>query len=386
MKGFSYENHQKNSSLYIHSGGGVFAAVSQVYSRNCRRRCLRTLDKSFFRGAGCGIRFLRGRFRSLRIVEKSALPDGTKDITVIPGGIPFGVKLYADGLIVVGFGNIEEAKGPASPALDAGMKIHDIITKVNGKSTSNAEGFVSLVESSGGKAMEIEFRRGESEMKCRITPTLSGADGKYRIGMWVRDSTAGIGTVTFVVPETLAFGGLGHGICDISSGELVPLLRGSVSDVEINSVERGVSGDPGELHGIFVSGKRGSVIANTENGIFGVYSSLPDALAKKERIAVGKRSEIHDGDAVIYCTIGNTTEEYSVSISNIGSKDSSSKNFTVTVTDEKLLELTGGIVQGMSGSPIIQDGKLVGAVTHVLISDPTRGYGIFIENMLDAIK
>lgn len=318
--------------------------------------------------------------------KKSALPNGTKDLTVIPGGIPFGVKLYADGLIVVGFGNIEEAKGPASPALDAGMKIHDIITRVNGKSTSNAEDFVSFVESSGGKAMEIEFRRGESEMKCRITPTLSGADGKYRIGMWVRDSTAGIGTVTFVVPETLAFGGLGHGICDTSSGELVPLLRGSVSDVEINSVERGVSGDPGELHGIFVSGKRGSVIANTENGIFGVYSSLPDALAKKERIAVGKRSEIHDGDAVIYCTLGNTTEEYSVSISNIGSKDSSSKNFTVTVTDEKLLELTGGIVQGMSGSPIIQDGKLVGAVTHVLISDPTRGYGIFIENMLDAIK
>ena len=117
-----------------------------------------------------------------------------------------------------------------------------------------------------------------------------------------------------------------------------------------------------------------------------MYSSLPDALEKKERIAVGKRSEIHDGDAVIYCTLGNTTEEYSVSISNIGSKDSSSKNFTVTVTDEKLLELTGGIVQGMSGSPIIQDGKLVGAVTHVLISDPTRGYGIFIENMLDAIK
>ena len=307
--------------------------------------------------------------------KKSALPNGTKDLTVIPGGIPFGVKLYADGLIVVGFGNIEEAKGPASPALDAGMK-----------STSNAEDFVSLVESSDGKAMEIEFRRGESEMKCKITPTLSGADGKYRIGMWVRDSTAGIGTVTFVVPETLAFGGLGHGICDTSSGELVPLLRGSVSDVEINSVERGVSGDPGELHGIFVSGKRGSVIANTENGIFGVYSSLPDALAKKERIAVGKRSEIHDGDAVIYCTLGNTTEEYSVSISNIGSKDSSSKNFTVTVTDEKLLELTGGIVQGMSGSPIIQDGKLVGAVTHVLISDPTRGYGIFIENMLDAIK
>ena len=317
--------------------------------------------------------------------KKSALPNGTKDLTVIPGGIPFGVKLYADGLIVVGFGNIEEAKGPASPALDAGMKIHDIITRVNGKSTSNAEDFVSLVESSDGKAMEIEFRRGESEMKCKIT-TLSGADGKYRIGMWVRDSTAGIGTVTFVVPETLAFGGLGHGICDTSSGELVPLLRGSVSDVEINSVERGVSGDPGELHGIFVSGKRGSVIANTENGIFGVYSSLPDALAKKERIAVGKRSEIHDGDAVIYCTLGNTTEEYSVSISNIGSKDSSSKNFTVTVTDEKLLELTGGIVQGMSGSPIIQDGKLVGAVTHVLISDPTRGYGIFIENMLDAIK
>lgn len=132
--------------------------------------------------------------------------------------------------------------------------------------------------------MEIEFRRGESEMKCRITPTLSGADGKYRIGMWVRDSTAGIGTVTFVVPETLAFGGLGHGICDTSSGELVPLLRGSVSDVEINSVERGVSGDPGELHGIFVSGKRGSVIANTENGYSECILPFPTRSRKKSEL------------------------------------------------------------------------------------------------------
>lgn len=319
--------------------------------------------------------------------QRVSAADVNEETTVIPGGNSFGVKIYADGLIAVGFAEIEEADGSRTPALDAGMKLHDVITKVDGEGVTTAEDFVKYVENCEGKDIVLEFRRDNKQMKAVLHPVKSGKDGKYRIGMWLRDSTAGIGTVTYVIPETLCFGGLGHGICDGASGELVPLSHGSIADVTINSVNRGMSGTPGELKGSFSSGKRGSLISNTKNGVFGVYSSLPESLEGREPVPIGSREVICEGEAKIYCTLGDDGIcEYSVRISDINKEDTSSKSFIITVTDPALIERTGGIVQGMSGSPVIQDGKLVGAVTHVFVSDPTRGYGIFAENMLETAQ
>lgn len=308
----------------------------------------------------------------------------SSELEVIPGGMPFGVKMYADGLIVVGFEDVEGSEDSKTPALDSGMRERDIIKKVDGNEISGAEEFVSLVNGCGGNPLKLTFLRKNTEMNKTVKPSL-GSDGKYHLGMWVRDSTAGIGTVTFIVPETLSFGGLGHGICDAASGELVPLLRGTVADVEISSVERGLCGNPGELKGNFSSGKCGSIISNTENGVFGVYSQMPAKLAEAKPIKIAPREKIHEGEAEIYCTVGNEMGRYKIAISDISCGDKTAKSFSVTVTDDTLIEKTGGIVQGMSGSPIIQDGCLVGAVTHVLISDPTKGYGIFIDKMVSQL-
>jgi stage IV sporulation protein B len=209
----------------------------------------------------------------------------------------------------------------------------------------------------------------------------SVSENRYKTGLWVRDSGAGIGTVTFILPETKAFAGLGHGICDGDTGELIPMQRGQVTDVTVSGIERGEAGDPGAIKGYFAPGKTGALLGNTECGVYGVFAELPEEVSAK--LPVGTRQELREGDATILCALDNgKVGQYKVKITSIDRAATGSKCFTLTVTDPALIEKTGGIVQGMSGSPIIQNGKLMGAVTHVLISDPTAGYGIFIENML----
>ena len=192
--------------------------------------------------------------------------------------------------------------------------------------------------------------------------------------------------MTFICPETFSFGGLGHGICDASSGEIVAMTRGSVVDVTISGVVKGAAGAPGEVKGYFSSGKTGTLISNTDCGVFGMFAEGPRN-AVCEPLPVGLRGEVKEGAAYIYCTLDtNKIEKYEIQISAIDRNATGNKCFTVKVTDKALLEKTGGIIQGMSGSPIIQNGKIVGAVTHVLINDPSTGYGIFIENMLSAAQ
>jgi stage IV sporulation protein B len=199
----------------------------------------------------------------------------------------------------------------------------------------------------------------------------------------VRDSGAGIGTVTYIKEDTLAFGGLGHGICDGESGALIPIARGSVMDVTVGGIKRGAVGAPGELRGHFAASRIGTLMQNTACGVFGTLTDCPAAPAGT--LPIGFKEELHDGAATLWCTLDDhVTRSYGVEISDIHRNATGNKCFTVTVTDMELLAKTGGIVQGMSGSPIVQDGRLVGAVTHVLIGDPTTGYGIFIENMLNA--
>ena len=304
-----------------------------------------------------------------------------RDLMLYPGGMPFGVKFYTDGVMVVGFCDVETSKGSINPATRAGLHAKDVILKINGEDIKGAADLTERIEASGGKALTLTCRRGGKEFQTTLTPVLSSSEGRYKTGIWVRDSGAGIGTVTFLFPDSGAFAGLGHGICDADTGALVEMRKGSISDVTISSVVKGAAGAPGELKGHFNPGRTGALLGNSACGVWGVFSEVPET--ECEPLPVGLRDDICEGDAYILCTVGSDEmQKYDIRISNIKRDAKGSKCFTVTVTDPDLLALTGGIVQGMSGSPIIQDGKIVGAVTHVLINDPTTGYGIFLENML----
>ncbi len=299
------------------------------------------------------------------------------------GGMPFGVKFMTEGVLVVGFCDVSTKGSTKSPALDAGLKLNDVITMVNGHNITSSAELTKIVEESQGNSITLTYTRDGKECKATLKPKYSKDEAKYKSGLYVRDSGAGIGTVTFIMPETYAFGGLGHGICDAQSGKLIPMQRGSVVDVTINGVVKGLAGSPGEVKGYFSSGKTGTLLGNTECGVYGVFASRPDGI-HTEPLPICARDSLKEGKAYIYSTLSeNKTEKYEIEISNIQRDSKSNKCFTVKVTDKRLLDLSGGIVQGMSGSPIIQDGKLVGAVTHVLINDPSMGYGIFIDNMLD---
>ncbi|MDF2567582.1 MAG: stage sporulation protein, partial [Oscillospiraceae bacterium] len=211
-------------------------------------------------------------------------------------------------------------------------------------------------------------------------------DNTFKIGLWVRDSSAGIGTVTFYNPENSVFGGLGHAVCDVDTGQVMPIMSGEVVDVNINGVTRGSSGSPGELKGSFSSNKdSGSIAVNNETGVFGVLYQNP---SNHSAIPIAMKQEVKTGKATIFTTVsGNTPQEYKINIEKVNLNDNSmTKNMVIKITDPELLQKTGGIVQGMSGSPIMQNGVLVGAVTHVFINDPTKGYGIFIENMYNHSK
>ncbi len=308
-------------------------------------------------------------------------PEALRDLSVYPGGMPFGVKFYTDGVTVVGFCDVETEKGKVNPAAAAGLKPKDMIIKINGDPLISAADLTSRIESSGGTELRLLCRRAGHEFETILKPAYCPGESRYKTGIWVRDSGAGIGTVTFILPDTGTFAGLGHGICDSETGALVPMKRGSVSDVTISAVVKGQAGDPGELKGYFNAGKVGSLLGNSSCGVWGMFSEVPEI--EGEPLPVGLRDEIEEGDAYILCTLDtNKIGKYAVRISNINRDATGSKCYTVTVTDPKLLAATGGIVQGMSGSPIIQNGKIVGAITHVLINDPTTGYGIFLENML----
>lgn len=298
------------------------------------------------------------------------------------GGTPFGIKFQTEGAVVVGFCDIEINGRKENPAMSAGIKLKDMITGVNGKEINGANELTDIIESSSGKRVTLNVLRGGEELNIIIEP-LMASDGRYKAGVWVKDSGAGIGTMTFITDDG-TFGGLGHGICDSDSARLVDMKAGIITDVTVSGIIKGISGTPGEIKGYFTVGKTGTLLGNTDCGVFGALAKIPSENSAK--IPVGFRDEIHEGDAFVRCTLDdNSVGEYKISISDINLNEKGNKCFCVHVTDPRLIERTGGIVQGMSGSPIIQDGKLVGAVTHVLISDPTTGYGIFIENMLASL-
>ena len=296
-------------------------------------------------------------------------------------GTPFGMKLYTDGVLVIDITTVETVSGSISPGEDAGVKKGDYILSADGKQVLTNEELSAAVAASGGNRIKLVIKRGGAQKTVYVTPALSKETNSYRIGLWVRDSSAGIGTLTFYSPATGIVCGLGHGVCDEDTGDLLELKNGEIVSAEIVSVEKGSSGSPGQLKGRFTYGTIGKIDCNSEKG---VYSVLKGKLGFSRLTETALKQEVKDGDAQILCTVdGREPQLYSCRIKKRSSAYlSATQNMTVTVTDPELLKLTGGIVQGMSGSPILQNGKLIGAVTHVLIDDPTTGYAIFAENML----
>lgn len=310
--------------------------------------------------------------------EKRSLPD-----SLIPGGNVIGVKFYIDGVHVLNADSVETEKGRKNPAKEAGIKSGDYIKEVNDLPVYTNEDLSRIIQFSD--EAELTILRNGYQFKTKIKPVISSEDGSKKLGLWVRDSTAGIGTVTYYNPEDNTFGALGHAISDQDTEKVLLMRKASAYNASVTTIRKGKSGDPGELGGVFLSDDRylGELSCNSPSGIFGSYNK---EVTNHPPIPVAHHSEVTEGKATIFCSIKNEeTEEYEIEISKIiKSSLYTSKGMIIKITDPRLLEKTSGIVQGMSGSPIIQNGKLVGAITHVFINDPTRGYGIFIENMLSA--
>jgi len=306
--------------------------------------------------------------------------------TVSVCGIPIGIKLNAKGVIVAEMTDVITENGNVNPGCECGLKPGDCIISVNGAEISTASQLIDTVEKSSGNTLVIDvLRQDGSKTKLMLRPVLSETDGCYRAGIWIRNGTAGIGVLTFCDSETGMFGGLGHAICDENSGAIMSVSNGEITSVMLTEIIKGASGAPGEVVGFLGDQKYGTLTKNTAAGIYG-YIEQGVSLGNGE-YEVALKQEVKEGKAKIITAVPGSdgVQEYEISIEKINyDADNPTRNMIVKVTDKELLELTGGIVQGMSGSPIIQNGRIVGAVTHVLVNDPTSGYGIFIENMLEA--
>lgn len=302
---------------------------------------------------------------------------------LIPSGEPFGIKLTMDGVMVVGIGEVDSKESlHSSPAKDGGIQKGDIILSLNGTDIESNKELQSIISQSDGSTLEVVLKRDNKEIETSVTPVYSESTQTYEAGMWVRDSSAGIGTITYYKADGTSFAGLGHPVCDVDTSEIVPISSGEVAPVNINGVKSGVSGSPGELIGSFIS--TDAIGEISLNNAYGVFGTMDNKTSLNDAIPMAFKQDISLGKATILTTIdGTSPKEYSIEIEKIDyNSNESSKNMVIHITDEELLSKTGGIVQGMSGSPIIQNGKLIGAVTHVFVNDPTKGYGIFCENMI----
>lgn len=303
---------------------------------------------------------------------------------LIPVGRAVGIKLFSDGVVVVGTSEVATSQGKANPAKACGLREGDIITHINSTEVDSIEDVVSLLQQLEGQPMSIRAQRDDRRIQLSAQAVFCPTDSTYKLGAWIRDSMAGIGTVTYYDPSSGAFGALGHGINDIDTALLMPLQHGSILYATVAGVKKGAAGTPGQLKGAFDGlTTLGSLTANTDGGIFGTLSE--SAWVEGQAVEVAARSQTHTGSAVILSNItGDSVEAYTVELTKIFRKtDNDCRDYMLKVTDPRLLNTTGGIVQGMSGSPILQDGRLIGAVTHVLLDDPTQGYAISMERMLD---
>ncbi|AAK80031.1 stage IV sporulation protein B [Clostridium acetobutylicum] len=318
---------------------------------------------------------------------KSASIKPQAKIEVYPGGQPIGIKLHTKGVLIVGFSDIDASRGRVqSPAANSGIQIGDSIVKVNEEAINTADELGEKVNKDSTEKVKLTVERKGKIIEKVISKVKCKSDENYKIGLWVRDSTAGIGTLTFYSDKTKVFGALGHPITDVDTGDIINISRGSLIDSSIVSVNKGIRGNPGELRGIFINENKpiGIVKNNTICGLFGKGYEKFEGLQYNKPMEVAMRNEVKLGPAKILTTIdGSQPKMYAINIEKLFDQSSPNpKSMMIKVTDAELLDKTGGIVQGMSGSPIIQNNKVVGAVTHVLINKPDTGYGVYIEWML----
>jgi stage IV sporulation protein B len=312
-----------------------------------------------------------------------------KDFRVIPGGQSIGVKLNTVGVLVVGHHLINTANGKKSPGEIAGIKVGDIITEINGSKIEKMTDVAPFVQTAGqdGKALDMVISRETGKFTTKLTPLKDKGENTYKLGLYIRDSAAGIGTMTFVHPQSKKYGALGHVISDMDTKKPIVVEDGQIVRSTVTSIEKGSNGDPGEKLARFSSDREivGNIQKNSPFGIFGeLNKDLKNGIMDKP-LPIALSHQVKEGPAKILTVVNDDrVEEFNIEIvSTIPQKFPATKGMVIKVTDPKLLEKTGGIVQGMSGSPIIQDGKLVGAVTHVFVNDPTSGYGVHIEWMLN---
>lgn len=307
------------------------------------------------------------------------------DIQVIPIGEVVGIKLYTSGILVVGTTAIEGKDGIMyKPFENTEIQEGDSIISINNNKINTTNELIDFINNNNGNEIEIIYKRGEKEKSCKIKPIMT-KQGNYKIGLWVRDSAAGVGTVTFYNDSTKSFAALGHGITDIDTGNIIQTAYGEIDNVSIVSIVKGVSTEPGKIQGSIKSGSLiGNVYKNTQYGIYGVIKKIDNLkIDYSKKMHVATRQEISLGEASILSDIDGKVKEYKIEIQKIYYNNNyDNKSMLIKVTDKDLIEKTGGIIQGMSGSPIIQNGKFCGAVTHVFVNEPTAGYGVFADRML----
>lgn len=320
--------------------------------------------------------------------QTEASTSSAENDTVLLGGMPVGIYMETDGVMVLNTEKIEGIDGkehePAADVVESG----DYITAVNHHEISGKADLLSAVDQIDGDDVVLTLRRGEDTMDRKISP-IECEPGQYKLGIWVRDNVQGLGTITFLTEQS-RFGALGHGISDTDTNMLMTIDSGRVYRTSIQDITKGYSGSPGTMEGIIVYNKYnilGTIDKNTETGIYGTIEKIDELFDEQIPIETASKDEIEIGDAKIRCYIDNEIKEYDIKVTDIDMTSSEvNKGLVIQVTDPELLKKTGGIIQGMSGSPIIQNGKLIGAVTHVFVQDSTKGYGIFIENMLNQVE
>ena len=323
---------------------------------------------------------------AIKTVEVNTLPK----TTVIPVGNIAGLKLYTNGVLVVGMSEIEgKDNRKYKPYENTQIQEGDTIIQINENIINSTQDLIEEVNKSEGENVNIKYIHGEETKECSIEPVKS-YDNQYKLGLWVRDSAAGVGTVTFYEPETKSFGALGHGITDIDTQQLINIASGEFVTTRILDIEKGEAGIPGRIQGTVENQANiGTIYKNTKFGIYGIVDNLSSLnIDSSKEMELALRDEIQTGKATILCSLDNrNVQEYEIEIEKIFKENNyDNKSMKIKITDPRLIEKTGGIIQGMSGSPIIQNGKFVGAVTHVLVNDPTQGYGIFGDIMLKQIK
>jgi stage IV sporulation protein B len=316
---------------------------------------------------------------SLDVIEK---------VELIPCGFPIGIYVETNGILVLGSGRITGEDGLNYEPVRNRLKSGDYILEINGQAVTRKSELIAIIQECRGKDITLLIRRNREKITVEITPVKT-ASGNYKIGAWIRDNTQGIGTLTFISTDG-QFGALGHGITDVDTGLLLDVKAGSIYSAEIMSIIKGKEGEPGELIGMIRQNEKykvGSINKNTYQGIFGHVSYEYDEGLSMESLKIGLKQEVKTGKAYVRCTIEDEVTDYEIEIVSVDiSNNNHNKGIVIKITDPRLLELTGGIVQGMSGSPILQNNKIIGAVTHVFIQDSTKGYGTFIENMVNNLE